>query len=196
MGRKLLFLWFLFVVMSAGCYMKTEHKIIAHITIDVRQIKEAASNIEDMVSGVQAPSPAKEISRPKPNSRLFFPLPEAYAQSAQLKYLTDEIKQAIERRKSRYSQIEAFLSEGSVGENNQGLLEIRQKSGILSDKELKDIVSEENNDRMFIYRSILQQNNLTPDALKDIQAAFARERQERVSQGSWIQLPDGEWVKK
>lgn len=193
MNKKTLILVCLFLVVGWGCYMKTEHKITAHITIDVRQIKEAASSIEDMVSG--SPS-KKEPSKAKPNSRLWFSPQEAYAQTAQLKYLTDEIKEAIERRKSRYPQIEELLNEGSVGENNQGLLEIRQKSQVLSDKELKNLVSEENNDRMFIYRSIQEQNNLPKEALKDIQNTFAKERQGRVGEGVWIQLPNGEWVKK
>lgn len=196
MNRKTFFAGALLLAMLAGCYMKTEHKITAHITIDIRQIKEVASNIEDMVSGTPAQTPAKEVSKPRSDSRLFFPLREAYAQGAQLKYLTDEIKQAVERRKSRYSKVEELLNEGSIGENNQGLLEIRQKSGILPDKELKDLILEENDDRMFIYRSILEQNNLPKDALKDIQAAFAKERQDRSGQGVWVQLPNGEWVRK
>ena len=193
MDKKTLVLVCLFLMFGLGCYMKTEHKITAHITIDVRQMKEAASSIEDMVSGSP---PQKEPSRAKPNSRLWFSPSEAYAQTTQLKYLTEEIKEAIERRKSRYPQIEELLDEGSIGENNQGLLEIRQKTQIFSDKELKNIVSEENNDRMFIYRSIQEQNNLPKEALKDIQNTFAKERQGRVEEGGWIQLPNGEWVKK
>lgn len=165
--------------------MKTEHKITAHITIDVRQIKEVASDIEDMVSD----------EKKKSNSKSFL-ISEAYAQTTQIKYLTPEIKSAIERRKSRYSQIEELLDEGSLGEGNLGLLEIRGRSKIVSDEELKDIVSEENNDRMFIYTSILEQNNLPKEALRDIQGAFAKERQERVSRGVWIQLSNGEWVRK
>ncbi len=193
MNKKTLILACLFLVVSLGCYMKTEHKITAHITIDVRQIKEAASSIEDMVSGNPA---KKEIPKAKPNSSSWFYPKEVYAQTTQLKYLTDEIKEAIERRKSRYPQIEELLDEGSIGENNQGLLEIRQKTQIFSDKELKNIVLEENNDRSFIYRSIQEQNNLPKEALKDIQNTFAKERQERVGEGVWIQLPNGEWVKK
>lgn len=192
MNKKLLILVVLFLVIGFGCYMKTEHKITAHITIDVRQIKEAASNIEDMVSE----SPKKETPKTKPNSRLFFTPKEAFAQTTQLKYLTEEIKEAIERRKLRYSQIEELLNEGSIGEDNQGRLQIRQKSNIISSEELKKIVSEENDDRMFIYQSILEQNNLPKEALGDIQRAFAKERQERVSSGVWIQLPNGEWVRK
>lgn len=193
MNKKPYFLATVLLALSLGCYVKTEHKITAHITIDVRQIKEAASSIEDMVSGEPA---KKEVPQTKPDSRLWFLPREAYAQGAQLKYLTDEIKLAIEKRKARYSQIEQLLNEGSVGENNQGILEIRSSSQLLSDKELKNIVSEENNDRLFIYRSILEQNNLPGEMLKDIQAAFAKERRDRVEPGVWIQLPDGEWARK
>ncbi|MFH1339207.1 MAG: DUF1318 domain-containing protein [Candidatus Omnitrophota bacterium] len=193
MNKKPYFLAIVLLALSSGCYVKTEHKITAHITIDVRQIKEAASSIEDMVSGAPV---KKEAPQTKPNSRLWVLPREAYAQGAQLKYLTDEIKLAIEKRKARYSQIEQLLNEGSVGENNQGILEIRSSSQLLSDKELKNIVSEENNDRLFIYRSILEQNNLPREMLKDIQAAFAKERRDRVEPGVWIQLPDGEWVRK
>lgn len=187
MSKKLLFLEILLFIWCFGCYVKTEHKITAHITIDVRQIKEAASNIEDMVS---------KTPKTKPNSRLFFGTLEAYAQTTQLKYLTPEIEEAIERRKSRYPQIEELLNEGAIGENNLGLLERRGKSDILSEEELEDIVSEENGDRMFIYESILRQNNLPQEALRDIQRAFAEERQNRVNLGVWIQLSDGKWKRK
>lgn len=192
MKKRLLGLGILFSLLCFGCYMKTEHKITAHITIDVRQIKEAASDIEDMVSG----EPKKGVPKTKPKSRLFFSPKEAYAQTTQIKYLTPEIKEAIEKRKSRYPQIEELLNEGAIGENNQGLLEIREKSDILASEELKNIISEENNDRMFIYQSILEQNNLPQEVLRDIQRAFAKERQERVSSGVWIQLSDGEWKRK
>ena len=171
--------------------MKTEHKITAHITIDVRQIKEAASSIEDMVSGEKK----RDVPKTELKSRLFFLTKEAYAET-KIKYLTPEIKEVIERRKSRYSQIEELLSEGSIGESNQGLLEIRGRSNILSREELKGIVDKENNDRMFIYRSILEQNNLPQEAVTEIQRVFAKERQERVNSGVWIQLSDGKWKRK
>lgn len=185
---------FLLIALYAGCYMKTEHKITAHITIDIRQIKEAASSIEDMVAGT--PAPAEQSAGKKPNSSFLSLVRDAYAQGAQLKYMTEEISRAIERRKSRYSQIEKLLNEGAVGEDNQGLLRVRQKSSELSDKELDGIVSQENSDRALIHRSIVEQNNLPPEAIKDVQAAFAKERQERVSPGASIQRQDGEWVKK
>lgn len=98
--------------------MKTEHKVTAHITIDIRQIKEVASSIEDMVSGESE----------EPQSRSFFSIKEVYAQTAQIKYLTPEIKAVIEKRKSRHPQIEKLLNEGIIGENNLGLLEVKEKS--------------------------------------------------------------------
>ncbi len=54
----------------------------------------------------------------KPQSRSFFSIKEVYTQTAQIKYLTPEIKATIGKRKLRYPQIEEFLNEGVIGENN------------------------------------------------------------------------------
>ncbi len=71
----------------------------------------------------------------------------------------------------------------------QGLIEVREKSKISETDEL--LVTEENEDRMFIYQSISEQNNLPEEILEDIQRVFAKERQECVGTGVWIQLSDG-----
>lgn len=177
-----------------GCYMHTKHEIEAHIVIDIRQIKEAAVNIEDMVSG-----PAKDKGKPKEKklkSGFLFSMDEAYAEELQLNYMTPEIESAVESRKARYPDIQELKYEGSVGENNQGLLEAKGKSGVKTRAEAEEIIRAENKDRETIYWSIVRQNNLPPEAIDNVRGAFAATQRERANEGEWIQLPDGRWVKK
>ena len=190
MRKVIFFLVAALVSVSLGCYVKTEHKITAHITIDVRQVKDAASSIEDMVAGT---SPSSSSIRSFP---LSFLISDAHAQSTRLKYMTDEIKTAVERRRERNPRIEDLLSRGILGEDNKGLLAIRSKSKDFSEDEVKDIVTEENADRMLIYRSIQEQNELPSEALPRIQSIFAEERHGRVKEEVWIQLSNGDWIKK
>lgn len=178
-----------------GCYMHTKHEIEAHIVIDIRQIKEAAVNIEDMVSGGSAKTKEKPKEKKLKSGFLFF-MDEAYAEELQLNYMTPEIESAVESRKARYSDIAELKYEGAIGENNKGLLEIKDKANLKSQEEVEKIVQGENKDREIIYWSIVKQNNLPQDSIDKVREAFASTQRDRASQGEWIQLPDGEWVKK
>ncbi|MCM8812102.1 MAG: YdbL family protein [Candidatus Omnitrophica bacterium] len=160
-------------------------KIEAHITLDVRQVKETASSIEDMVN----PEPK---SAQKPRSRLGdWLVPSAWAASPQLKFMTPEAQRAIDSRRDRYKQLKEYKMKGWVGENNQGLV-----SALVSTPEVTALVEQENRDRELIYRTIIEQNNLPGDAMATVKAAFAQEQRERAEPGEKIQQPSGEWVTK
>ena len=175
------------LLFSVGCALKTEHKIEAHITIDIRQIRETASNIEDMVSG----GGGAPVSKVGPGSWLW-PIPNAYAQAPGLKYLTPETQAAIDARKSRFSRIQDLKSQGLIGENNQGLLEGRGEAT----PEASELVRGENADRDLIYRTIVEQNGLPADEIAKVRRAFAEEQRDRARSGDWVQTPDGAWVQK
>ncbi len=158
-------------------------KIEAHITLDVRQVKQAASSIEDEISGK---APAQ-----KPMSRLQeWVLPSAWAEAAQLKVKTPEVQSAIDSRKARYDAIKVFKAQGAIGEDNQGHV------AALSGGAEAQLVAAENADRELIYRAIVEQNNLPAGAIGTIRSTFAQEQRERAASGEKIQLPSGEWVRK
>jgi len=132
----------------------------------------------------------------------------ARAQGGLAERITQEIKKmpdvvdAYRRRGGRNSLIEEMLEQGKVGEGKDGLLQIR---GSLNQSE-EGTVDAENGDRQIIIsgmaRAILRINNLPEDegninrVSPQAGEQFAAVQKEKASPGWWIQMPDGEWVKK
>ena len=158
-------------------------KIEAHVTIDVRQIKEEAHSIEDLVSG-SGSHPAQ-----KPQSRLGgWMMPAAWAQA---EGLSPEVLQAVNSRKDRFNQLKGYKTQGLIGEDNQGHV-----AGLGGGSEVQDLVAAENRDREVIYQGQVMGKGLAPDAIATVRATFAQEQRERAEPGEKVQLPSGEWVTK
>lgn len=151
-------------------------KIEAHITIDIRQVKDTVSSIEDMVSGKQ---PVK--AEPDKNSRIL--VEYAYAQ--------DEVQSAIESRKARYQALKDYKKQGLIGENNRGYLTAFSEDGAV-----KGTIEQENRDRLIIYKSIVEQKGYPKDAISQIEEVSAQEQRDRSEAGEKIQQPSGEWTNK
>ncbi|MBM3253739.1 MAG: DUF1318 domain-containing protein [Candidatus Omnitrophica bacterium] len=240
MRRAYIFL-FLFtgIFIVTGCRVETVGdpnrpiKIEAHITIDIRQVKETVSSIEDMVSGKQ---PAK--AEPDKNSKNLAPLEKTCNKtnnrdvntvdrslfgSIQLErrfvrnfgifdrfnnilsvirknfltglieyaYAQDEVQAAIESRKARYQTIKDYKRQGLIGENNKGYL-----IAFSEDSAVKNLVEQENKDRLIIYKSIVEQKGYPRDAISQIEDVSAQEQRDRAESGEKIQLENGEWITK
>lgn len=183
----LLVLLSLFLI-GTGCRIETAGdpnrpiKIEAHITIDIRQMKEAAADIEDSVAKPKAK---------KNSSFLSMTQAMAYAQVPQLQYKTPEVDAAIESRQARYETLQQYKSQGLVGEDNKGYVAARGGGA-----EVEELVAAENADRDVIYNAIIEQNNLTSADIANLHSAFAEVRRDKAEPGEWIQLPDGEWAQK
>ncbi len=161
-------------------------KIEAHITIDVRQVKETARSIEDMVSG-QAPVPSQ-----KPQSFLRESWQSvAWAEPPELKYVTPEVQKAIDARRDRFESLKLAKAQGWVGEDREGHVAV-----LGGGAEVPSLVEAENRDRETIYRTIVEQNALEPEAITTIRATFAEVQREKALAGESIQLSSGEWTKK
>ena len=154
-------------------------KIEAHVTIDIRQIKEEAHSIEDLVSGGSKAAPKKQ-------SWDGWVLP-AWAETE----LTPEALQAVQSRKERYDRIKSAKTQGLIGEDNQGHAAV-----LGGGPEVKELTEQENRDRETIYQAQVKQKGLPADAVATIRATFAQEQRERAQTGEKIQLPSGEWVTK
>lgn len=180
------------LVSAAGCRATVAGdpdrpiKIEAHVTIDIRQVKEAANSIEDQVSG-KAPRSAQ-----KPSSRLWEGLsPSAWAETPQLKFTTPEIQKAIDARRDRFDQLKADKKQGLVGEDKEGHVSV-----LGGGSDVQSLVDDENRDRETIYRAIVEQNSLPPDAIATIRQTFAEVQRGRADSGEKVQLPSGEWTTK
>lgn len=177
--------------------------VTINVTFPQEKIDAAAGSIEDLVRGGQegqpAPPPAKkgdtQGSLPPPRHWLAFLGPTvAEAQVPELKTRTPEVMASIESRRQRFPQIQQWKSRGCIGENSQGLLEGRPGQGCGS--EVAGLIGAENRDRMTLYQTLLQQNNMPPGDLAKIQAGFAKANRERAVPGEWIQTETGQWTRK
>lgn len=189
------------LVVASNCVAVT-----INVTFPQEKLEGAAASIEDLVRGDSKEPPKKKDGAPSQKDerrgRLdgawdlaawLAPSP-AFAQIPELKTRTPEVMASIESRRQRFSQIQQWKSRGCVGENAQGLLDPRPGQGCGS--EVGGLIDAENRDRMTLYRTLLQQNNMPPGDLARIQAAFAKVNRERAVAGEWIQAESGQWTRK
>jgi len=107
-----------------------------------------------------------------------------------IKSMTPEVKQALDGRKERFSELRALKMSGAIGENNRGYVEVLKGAS-----NARSIASEENRDRKVIYQTIAEQNGLE-GALSTIESAFAQVQADKASAGDKIQEANGSWTTK
>jgi uncharacterized protein YdbL (DUF1318 family) len=191
----------------AGCLAVT-----VNVTFPQEKIDSAASTIEDLVrggkpgTGEPAPppppatprregtAPARQRTVTASASVGWLGPAVAEAQVPEIKIRTPEIMAAIQSRSARYGELGGLLAKGCIGENNQGLVEPRPGTGCPPG--VAALVAAENRDRTFIYQTLMQQNNMPPSELPRVQAGFARANRDKAPPGTWVQNPDGQWVRK
>lgn len=92
------------------------------------------------------------------------------------------------RMSQRLAQLDQFKESGAIGENNRGMVELRDASPAAG-----DIVAGENRDREIVYAAIAQQQRVSVETV-------GRARAKQIAGGSaagvWIQSESGEWFKK
>ena len=93
-----------------------------------------------------------------------------------------------ERMKERLPVIAELKKQGVIGENNRGYLGF-----VGSQKSHEQLVADENQDRKTIYAHIASQQNTQ---LAVVEKNRALQLAQRAAPGTYIQKPDGTWVKK
>jgi uncharacterized protein YdbL (DUF1318 family) len=186
----------------AGCVAVT-----INVTFPQEQIDSAASSIEDVVRTPTPPAgptpapPRSDRAAPRashlaagPNWLSWAGPSPAEAQVPELRTRTPEVTQVIDARRARYPQLSAALVQGCLGENNQGLVEVRPGPGCPGT--VAALAADENRDRMVLYRTLVQQNNMPPGDLVRVQAGFAKAHRDRAPAGAWVQDDGGRWSRK
>lgn len=185
-------------VAASGCVPVT-----VNVYFPQEKIDSAAGSIEDLVrvdkGGKPTPPPPKKDDKqgwlPTPGRWLAFVAPaQAEAQVPNLKIRTPEVMATIESRRQRFPVLQQWTGKGCIGENAQGLVEAQPGQGC--GPEVAGLIAAENRDRMALYRTLLQQNNMPPGELANVQAGFARANRERAQPGEWIQSEAGKWTRK
>jgi uncharacterized protein YdbL (DUF1318 family) len=92
------------------------------------------------------------------------------------------------RMEKRIPQIDTLKTNGTLGENNRGLLEVRAASGDAS-----AVASAENADRNAVYAAIAAKTGATAD---NVGKARAKQIAANSAAGVWLQRENGEWYKK
>jgi uncharacterized protein YdbL (DUF1318 family) len=105
-----------------------------------------------------------------------------------------EVLKATESRRQRRPELRELKSRGCIGESNTGLLEARP--GDACGPEAANLISAENVDRHVIYNAFMKENKIPASDTPRVESAFAKARQERSRANDWIQLEDGQWVRK
>lgn len=143
--------------------------------------------------GKVAPSPAPSI---KASLTLFES--EVLAAEVVLRVDSAKTKSIQQKQAARLDEVSAQKRGGVLGENNEGLVELRNKEKIkpLLLKKLEKLVADENEDRMDLYQEVLKQNSVSKNNLKTVQKSFSRSFQDLSPEGTWIQGEDGQWSQK
>jgi uncharacterized protein YdbL (DUF1318 family) len=109
--------------------------------------------------------------------------------------------EALREQEFNRDDVEEFKKEGYVGETNEATLLVRSSEELNQNpkkmKFVEEIVLEENTNRKVVMERVVELNDALKRAVsKDVYSVFAKMYQENSPSGTWIQKPDGSWVKK
>jgi uncharacterized protein YdbL (DUF1318 family) len=107
---------------------------------------------------------------------------------------TPEVAKASDSRRQRRPTLREWKNKGCIGETNKGLAVARPGEGC--GPEVAGLISAENADRQVIYDAFVKENKIPQSDMPRVQSAFARARQDRSRPNDWVQLDDGQWVRK
>ena len=185
------FILILLGVFSLGCAKmqvggtKEPIKLDIAMRLDVYQhMEKDIDAIENIVSGsADSVDPAQAAGK---QSFLGSFISSAYAQEG----FSPEVEAAALRRKDRLGQLSALEAKGVIGENKQGLVELKNPQD--SGQEASQIVSAENSDRMIIYQGVASKNGTS---IADVKKLYAMRLQADAPAGTPIETESGWGVK-
>jgi len=168
-------------LLSSGCARvsveatKEPIKVDISMRLDVYQhIQNDIDAIEDIVSGGSSVPDEKDKQ-----SLLEMFMPLAYAEDG----LSKQVEKAALGRRSRLQEITNLEKSGVAGENKLGFLEIRNAS--VADSSTEQLLKSENADRLTIYKSLAEKNNIS---LEEIQKIYASRLQKEAPAGTPIEV--------
>jgi uncharacterized protein len=173
--------------------------LMACVTVNVyfpaKEVERRAGDIVDDIRRDQPAAPAapQSLLTPFPGGWSF--TGTAWAQKEPESPAVSALKKQI---RERFPRLAPLYQKGSVGENNQGWLEIREVSTLspAEKNEVKPLVDSENRDRRALYLEVAKSMNIAPDQLIKVQRIFAEKWQQSASPGWWVQKENGAWVQK
>ena len=179
--------------------------ILACITVNIyfpeATVKKAADEIVDEIrkkdaKDKTAPEAIKEEVGMSRHAG-FTLVPGAFAQEA-TNVSNPAIRALKEAMKRRFPDLKPLFDAGNIGENNNGLVEVRDEGGLnLKDKAaLRGLVKDENSDRMKLYAEVAKALSIDAGQVGRVQKIFAQSWNKAASPGWWVQEDTDEWVRK
>jgi uncharacterized protein YdbL (DUF1318 family) len=181
-----------------GCVIRTEHRIEAHIQVDVRYIEEQAGSVLDFIEGDSDELEGFDGSTldTTPNRGMeglvdwLRPIQIAHAQA--LKTDSAKTRELAEKMRARYKEIAAVKKTGCMGEDNRGYVELFDCAAIEEGEKrnaAQKLKTAENQDRKALYNEFAKLNAEGNVTVAQIEAIFAKQRLERAKAGEKFQLP-------
>ncbi len=189
------------LVLGVGCVIRTEHRIDAHVTLDIRHIEEQADEVLDYMEGKteEIPDLKPGDAAPKNTSMLeqawawLDPMPVAHAQEEELKTDSARYRQILKSIHERADAVQALKKSACVGETNRGYLALRDCAATQDanrKNEIQQVIAEENEDRKAFYLELVRLNkDNTKVTVSYIERLYAFKRLERAQSGEVYQLP-------
>jgi uncharacterized protein YdbL (DUF1318 family) len=162
--------------------------VTVNIAFPQEQLNAAARNIEEVEARPSgSPSPAPVPSGSGGGGQSVSAVPRTETRSP-------EAVKARQSRRERRPALRQWKERGCVGETNQGTVVARPGDGC--GPEAAELIRAENADRKVIYDDFMRQNQIAASDRPRVNLAFAKARQERARANDWIQLEDGQWIRK
>lgn len=176
--------------------------VTVNIYFPAAAIQKAADQIVDDVRGT--PDKEKPQGNEDKNSRLFdrfrqFSIgPGSASAQINIEVSTPAIRNLKEAMKGRFPSLKPFYDKGTIGENNMGLIEIRDTAalGLKEKADVARLADQENRDRRSLYSEIVQANKLKPESLSQVQKLFANSWRAKSQPAWWVQNDNNGWEQK
>ena len=162
--------------------------IFACVTINIyfpaEQVETVAGEIVDEIRG-QQPGNGKSLDNEKSNlfKKTFFAFVAPVAVAAEpLTVSNPGIRMLKQQMKTRYPQMRPLYQKGILRESNSGYVSLGNTAGLglKEQRNLKNLVTAENNDRRKLYGEIAKAMKIDPSQVNRIGEIFAKEWQKPV----------------
>ena len=145
-------------------------------------VNKDVDSIESLISGPAAEKPKAAALK---TSFVVLGVESAYAEDQDGNFPAD-VQQAIDSRKNRREALLALEAQGVLGEDYNGLVDLKGSTG----DSAASLAGEENSDRKIIYEYVAKKNGASFDETSKI---WARRIQGRAPSGTPIETAPGVW---
>jgi uncharacterized protein YdbL (DUF1318 family) len=192
---------FLVIVSILACFALIMACVTVNIYFPAAEIQRAADEIVDEVRQAEPGEEGsffRKIRRPWLLRLASSLTPDSAFAQVDIDISSPAIRQLKDSLAARFGSLKGFYSQGNLGENNGGYVEIRDESGLnLKDKaKLRKLAEAEKADRKALYMEILRANNLDTQFLPQVEKLFANSWRNKAVPGTWIQGDEGTWARK